>query len=434
MPINTSIYQTAQPVQAPSVADSMQKALTISNMGLQNQNAQLANQQAQYQMQGQQAMRQAFADNTDENGNLNRQGALSQIAKVSPQLAMQIGQSLTDTDKSKANAQAAQADAASKTYNITGPAFDHLASMPEDQRAQAYPGVIQQLKDQGIDVSKMDHPYDPGLFRQYYGAWQNSKESLANQVSRSEIAKNNQDPFKTGAEELGKFNEDVNNASSRKTTGSLIDARTRADRVLSLVGRNPGESDTDYYGRLNQYMPQVGTEVGTSLAAIMQGGVPNESLQKEISPDTVSSKIAALQQKFKSEPTAANQGALLAAYGDIAQKLRSFSAGQLKQITDKSRSAYPYAAKYFPDRMDKIASQIVPATSQPQTSGGSLAGKGSAFSLVPNASASETPKQNYRPKGSQVSADQAAQYAIKHGMNLADAQATLKGMGYAVGN
>lgn len=388
MPSDASIFQNAQPIQAASPADAMTKALTLSNMGMQNR-------QMQLQMQTQQAMRDSYSNNSNEDGSLDREGFLSDIGKVNPQAAIQMSQNFVAQDKARAEATSAKMDAAEKTYNITGPAFEYMAKLPEQERAKVYPNVIQQLKDQGVDVSRMDHPYDPGLFNQYYGNWQQTKGALANQLTQSEIGKNQMDPMKTGAEELGKFNEDINNASSRKTTGQLINARDRADRVLTLLnsGAQPGETQEQRIARLNKVMPQIGTEVGVSLASIMQGGVPDETLMKEVAPDTLNSRIADLRQKFSANPTAANQGALLDAYGDIAKKLRGFSADRLQQIGERARAAYPYANKYFPDKMDKISSPLAAPSSGPDDSNQTLASKSSGFGIpgVASANAAEKP-------------------------------------------
>ena len=388
MAIDPSIFQsvqTPQPVNIPGPLDLAQKAMALSTASMQQM-------QMARQLRTQSAMQEALAKNTDADGNIDQHGAVSYLNQSGmSQAGMQLGSQFAQNDKAQAEAQAAKMDAVQKTLDITGPAFDYMAGMPEDQRAAAYPGVVQQLKNQGVDTSNMDHPYDLALFKQYYSNWVNNKTHLENmntQAKTQEALANAgaPAPLKIGAEELGKFNEDVNNASSRKTTGSLIDARTRADRIMNILnsGAKPGETQDQRITRLNQYMPQIGTEIGTSLASIMQGGVPSEELNKKLAPDTMGSNLAMLEQKWKAEPTAANQGALLDAYGDVASKLRDFSAGQLQQITSRARAAYPFANKYFPQQMDKIGSQI--------GSQGAPAGKGAPTADAVTAAASSESK------------------------------------------
>jgi hypothetical protein len=157
------------------------------------------------------------------------------------------------------------------------------------------------------------------------------------------------------------------------------------------VGAVPGETDQQRIQRLNQVIPQIGQEFSTSLASIMNGGVPPEELQKKLSPDTLQSGLASLQQKFTSQPTAANQGALLNAYVDAAKQLGDFSRGRLQEVTDKSRSAYPYAEKYFPDRMDKIAQPLA----TPTVGGNQQAGT-AAQSQAPTPSVSTAPANSIK--------------------------------------
>ena len=382
MAIDASIYNNIQqpaPVTAPSPIDMAQKAITLSTLGMQQM-------QMARQLRNQSAMQDAFSQNMDANGNIDYQGAINQLGKTSPQAALDLQDQVSKADKAKADAETAKAAAIHQMVTVTHPAAGYLLSLPDDQASQVYHGVVQHLASQGVPVQGFPPEWDRAKIQQGYDIGSQMKEQLDNQATQaqtaetqaktavipSEIEKNQAAaakdradagapaPQKIAAEELGKFNEDVNNASSRKTTGSLIETRTRADRILSLLnsGAQPGETQAQRIARLNKYMPQIGTEVSTSLASIMQGGVPGEELQKKLSPDTLGSNLASLEQKVKASPSAANQGALLDAYGDVASKLRDFSADQLGQITSKARAAYPFANKYYSKEMDQIGSQI----------------------------------------------------------------------------
>lgn len=441
MAIDTSMYGTIQApqIQYPQPMQMAEGAMRLSQLGMQNQALKVQAQQQQIGMAQAQGVRQAYSDNTDATGNLDRQGFLSDLGKnaYTAPVASDYAAKFTAQDKAQADTQAAQADAASKTLNITGPAFDYMAGLPEDQRAQAWPKVMDQLKQQGVDTSRMDHDYDPQLFSQYLGTWQQSKPALENQLTQANIANTQagtankqvetaQVGISKGAEELGKFNEDVNNPSSRKITGSLTDTINRADRIQALanVGAVPGETDQQKIARLNKVTPQLAQEFSASLASIMNGGVPPEELQKKLSPDTIQGSLANLQQKYTSEPTGANQGALLKGYVDAAKQLGDFSKQRLKQISDNARAAYPYAEQYFPGRMDKIAS----GASAPVAPDSATANSDQISST------SAAPKQatQYRAPGAPVSGDEVAQYATKHGMKLSDAQSFLKSRGYVV--
>lgn len=438
MAIDASIYQNLKPVQTPDVADTMQKAMTLRQLAYQNQ-------QQDYSLQKQQALRDAYAKNMNPDGTLNEKGAISDYSQIDPMGGIALGKSLNEMAEQRAKTTSAQADSIPKQMAAVAPVILNLASMPEDQRAKAFDPSMKQLEAMGYPPPNVpkdangNYLYDGQHFALASGQLFNSKPYQDYLLTKAEINKNNMDPMKTGAEELGKFKDDIVNASSRKTTGALIDTRTRADRILTLLnaGAKPGETPDQRVARLNQFMPQIGTEVGTSLAAIMQGGVPNEELMKKLDPDTVGAKIANLQQKYKAEPTAANQGALLNAYGEIAQKLRGFSADQLQQITGRVRQAYPYASKYYSDRMDKIAEPLLgPSSPQADPSGGIADEKGGGGSMIGGnkAEAKTNNDKQYRPKGATVSGVQVGQYAIKHNMQYSEAENYLKGHGYVIGN
>lgn len=201
MAIDSSIYSNIQPpAQAPNLLGAAETGMKLGQLGIQQA-------QMQRQMQTQQQVRQAYLTNTDENGNLNQAGVLSDLGKVNPMAAQDVGNTFAASNKSQAEAKAAQLDAVQKTLGVTGPAFDYMAGMPDDQRAAAYPKIIQQLKSQGVDVSTMDHPYDPSLFSQYYGNWQNSKPHLENLKTQAETAKDlsefSQGPAKLNTELYG---------------------------------------------------------------------------------------------------------------------------------------------------------------------------------------------------------------------------------------
>lgn len=183
MAIDASIYGQIQAPPPISPIDNAQKVMTLAQLGYQQQ-------QQQIQMQTRTAMMQAYANNTDpQTGEVNKQGVVSFLARVNPMAAQDLQTQFAGQDKAQAEAKQAQLKAATDAYNITGPAFDYMAALPGDQRAAAYPKVIEQLKAQGVDTSRMDHPYDDGLFNQYYGTWQKSKPALENQLTQANIDK-----------------------------------------------------------------------------------------------------------------------------------------------------------------------------------------------------------------------------------------------------
>lgn len=419
MPIDTSMYANAQPipVSIPDPMTAVYKGMAMGKMALEQQ-------QLQRQAQTQMATRQAAIDNTDANGTLDQLGMTSQLSKTDPIAGQALAATFADTNKKQADAKSAQIDAAQKAESLAVPTAQWLNGMSESNRAKAYPLAMQKLKAQGVNMGDWPDQYDPDHFAQSYKMMTAQlpalKDFLANQATQattdktnaetgvipSQIAKNVAETGKAnadtamvgmgkGAEELGKFNEDVNNASSRKTTGALINARDRADRITSLLnqGAQPGETPQQRVDRLNKAIPQIGQEVTASLASIMQGGAPDDASMKKLDPDTVQSQIANLQQKWTANPTAANQGAILNEYGKIAGNLRDFSQGRLEDITQRARAAYPNAEKYYPDRMDKISAPIL----SPDASYG--AGKGDSGSAPTDQAQSATPPNMIKMMG-----------------------------------
>jgi hypothetical protein len=453
MPIDTSMYANSQPipVSVPSPMAAVQQGMAMGKMALENQ-------QLQRQAQTVMATKQAYQDNTAADGTLDQLGMTKQLGQTDPMAAQAASASFADTNKKQAEATDAKIKAAQDGLTLAVPFVKWMQGMSEEDREKVYGPGLQNLKNQGVDTSQWPDEYDPQHFAQasqmtlaaipaatQYLANQGVAATTAQTIAKtgaipSEIAKNQAEAGKAnaetaqvgmakGAEELGKFNEDVNNASSRKTTGALINARDRADRITALLnqGAPPNETDPQKVARLNKAIPQIGQEVTSSLANIMQGGSPDDASMKKLDPNTVQSELASLQQRWTASPTAANQGAILNEYGKIASNLRDFSQGRLQDITDRARAAYPNAEKYYPDRLDKISAPIL----APGASYG--VGKGDAGS-APSAAPAPAGNSQYRASGSSVSGDQVNQYATKHNMKLSDAQSFLRSQGYAVGN
>lgn len=203
MPIDASIYQNvsqAQPVAPQNPMDVAQKAMSLAQLGMQYQ-------QTAKQMQTQAAIQGAYMRNTDPTtGKLNKDGVLAELGRTAPIAAQQVSGQFAQADEAQAKARTAQVDAAQKTLSYTVPAMHYLAGMPEDQRSQAYSGVMDQLKDAGVDTSRMPTQYDPGHFKQVYGmvdsVGSQMKDYLDNQKTQAETDKAQADAAKTRSETI----------------------------------------------------------------------------------------------------------------------------------------------------------------------------------------------------------------------------------------
>lgn len=181
-PLDTSIYQGVgvDPNSIKGPADFAKDAMSMGEM------------MRQYQTQ--QAMRDAFAKNTDASGKLDRPAALSAIGRVNPMAAMQLGQSMNKMDKEQAEAQTAQADATMKRANIFARHMDYLNTVPDDQKPQAYGNIVKMLKAQNVITPDQGIPdqYDPTFANammakaaQHIG--QNSQGYLEAEKTKSDI-------------------------------------------------------------------------------------------------------------------------------------------------------------------------------------------------------------------------------------------------------
>lgn len=149
MPIDASIYGNIKPVEAPSPMDAVQKAMQLSTMGMQQ-----VQMQRQFQMQN--AVRQAYQDNTDANGSVNRAGIVSQLSRMGlGQLAQDTSMGFAQQDKAQAEARSAQADAEKKATEIALPMLEHLDSVADDQKPIAYHNVMSQAAAAGLPMQNV---------------------------------------------------------------------------------------------------------------------------------------------------------------------------------------------------------------------------------------------------------------------------------------
>lgn len=454
MGIDASIYQNAQvnPVQFPDPMDVATKALQYQTLKIQQG-------QMQRQMMTQAAIQNAYATNTDPNsGQVDQNGVISSINKVAPWASGQVADQFAATNKAQGEAYQAKMKAADDAASKVWPVFNALASpdMPEDQRATLYPQYMQNLSDNGVDISKLGTTYDPQTFQQHYAAMKDAlpgiQQHLANQKMQNETpatgqpaanlastqaatnktnveaanAQNNPPQKVVAAEELGKFATAVADPSVRNRLGQLAVTQDKADKISYILnaGAPANETPEQRFARLDQMLPQFATDVGVSSAAAMSGGVPDEALIQKVSPDTMNAKIATLKQNYSANPTPSNQGALLSAYGDFAKKLSDYSSSRSAQIVDHLSAGFPNAQKWYPDRM----AQIAKGYSSPDLSGSAAASSDTATS-------SQASPSNFKadPANNTVSPIVLGQYAIKHGMKLTEAQKSLESKGYVIG-
>lgn len=184
MGIDASIYSNVQaPPQSFNPVNSVESAYKLSQMAMQQQ-------MMGYQMQQQGAVRGALSKNTDtQTGQLDRTGFLSDLGRAAPQAAMEYQNHFAQQDKQQAEAQIAQMQSAHQKVSLTVPALGYLLKMPDSEAAAAFPGVMAQLKEQGVSTQNIPTSWDRGWAQQGYQIGSKTKEGLENQMIASNIGK-----------------------------------------------------------------------------------------------------------------------------------------------------------------------------------------------------------------------------------------------------
>jgi hypothetical protein len=298
--LDASIYQGIQPVQMPSVLDSAQRATTLSQLGMQNQ-------QMQLEMQTQQAMRQAYANNVGPDGQLNRQGFLSDLGRVNPQAALQYQKQFNEMGKQQADTQIAQSDAFQKRASIYANAIDSLAGMSEADRAAAYKPLMTNLVQQGvIDQNQLQHiglDYDPTSFRSQYAMaakhmGQSSKDYLANQKTQTDIGKEKFEMGDIVDKRVQALKEDLDPNKARG--GNMAKAQSvlnAADRLEAIYKQFPDGNIPKNQGR----------EVAIAYAALLQGGSPAMETIKDVVPSSIAGDANAVASWLTNSPMGQDQ-------------------------------------------------------------------------------------------------------------------------------
>jgi hypothetical protein len=197
MPADPSIYGNVQAPQIniPNPLDLAQKSMQLSQLGMQQM-------QMARQLQSQSAMQSAMLHNTDPTtGQLDQGGYLSDLGKMNPMAAQQETSRLAQQNEATAKAQALKLDNAEKAFGIVYPNFKYLMTrVPEEQRPDVYPQLIQQMKSQGVDTSQLPDHYDAGVVGQQWQTMQDHHPILENQLTQAKTAQAQAEAAKTRSE------------------------------------------------------------------------------------------------------------------------------------------------------------------------------------------------------------------------------------------
>ena len=449
MAIDASIYQNIKTpqVEMPNYADSMGKALSLSNLSMQNKQAQMQMQQQQLQLQQQQAMRDAYASNMAPNGQLDQQGYMSALGKINPQMAMDSQEKFNKMNKDAAEAQSAKIEAAAKATDALLPAMNYLSGLSEDDRAKAYPLIMAQVAQSGAlppqSIQNMpkdadgNFTYSPDFFKQSYGVLKNTAANLNSMKAQAEITKTYSDigqaPAKLNSELYGSRSPNAELTSqydkqaapvrsSQMAMNQMIDnyknPSPQGDASLVLNAfkiKFPNAPDVNSLEELTH--SQSASDTFKNAAAKALAGGLDQGTRDNLMRDGVSTFRANVQS-----------------LNGIKQRYNS--RAQAQNVNDPTMTAEPAIDKTYSDALD-LQKKIGPYV-PPSDRGGFMGTLNKLASSVvgvggnQQAKASEDAK-TYAPPGSKISSDLVAQYATRHGMKMSEAQDYLKGRGYVIG-
>jgi hypothetical protein len=196
MPINSDIALQARPVQMQEPAEAMSRVMQLKNMAQQNQmgqvqlqNAQMQNQALSQDQQDQQLVHQAYMDVGGDIEKLPQ--ALA--GKVSPKTLMSIQQSALEQKKKLSEADTATLGLWQQQSKVTGEAAAALKAIPQEQRAQAFPQIAQQLISAGIPQENLKNiSLDDATLDSYITMGMGSEKATALEIQRRNEAQNQQ--------------------------------------------------------------------------------------------------------------------------------------------------------------------------------------------------------------------------------------------------
>lgn len=224
MPLDLSIYQNIRPVEMPDNLGNATKAAQLSQLMRESQAQDKA-------IADKEALRGLYAQNTGADGKLNQAGFLSAYGKANPENAMQMQGQFSKLNKDEAESQSAHAEAIGKQTAQIMPTLEKLNSMPEEQRASAYPVAIAQLKTMGVDTSRMPDQYDHEHFIQTYNTGRQLKDWVDVQNTRAQTNKANAEAGKAESETIKR---DPNTFGQVNDPAKLVPGRVPKEHQSSV--------------------------------------------------------------------------------------------------------------------------------------------------------------------------------------------------------
>ena len=164
-----------------------------------------------------------FARGVAQSGQIQGQAIQNRNLAQQGQLQQQAGQMKLEEGQREAYMQKA---------NIFGEAMSSISSLPEAQRPQAYGQIRQELLQNGIiDESKAPQAYDPQYVGMMTARYQQTKDALAKQQTRAQIAALGQKAAQENQSVFAKESE----KKSAQNFAKIQDAAGKADERISRL-------------------------------------------------------------------------------------------------------------------------------------------------------------------------------------------------------
>ena len=351
--------------------------------------------------------------------------------------------SLAESQKMQADAKSAQLKAANDTLEVALPKMHYLAGMSPDDRAKAFNSVMQDMKADGVPMQNVPQTsdgqfvHDEDWFQRRFGEMKQTKPFLEKQLQQSEIAKNITEANMAPAGSLARYT-----ARDRQMPSFPIEygkevapikASSQAGRQMIDNYKHPSpQGDASLI--LNAFKIKFPTAPDVNSLEELSKSQATPDQWKQLAAHAISGGLDQGTRDNLMRDAASTYRANYGSYKDIAEKYqgmaqeRGIPLGGMTKEPSLDRTAAAFG---------DIEKQIGPYVPPSQRGGASgfiakVASKIAGTGGDQSANASDK-QQSYRAAGSQVSSDEVAQYAMKHGMKLSDAQNYLRSKGYAIG-
>jgi hypothetical protein len=399
MPIDPNIALQGQSPQFANPLDMATKAMTLSSLSMKNT-------QEQQSLSDDQATRKAFADNiiTNPDGSttLNRQGALSDLAKTAPTKAVALQQQFATNDIQSQEARMGLLTKQAELGKQLAWGID-VSAPPEVKQAQ-WTKMIQTASAYKLPNADTLSPQYPG--DDFVKSMQYHTLTAAQQMEQA----NKNKEFNLKSQDLALQRQKFNFENDQKDVKDLQDhlqkgwtARSgqagivqgklnAAERAEQLIAQGKNQE-----GGLDSRQME---ELAQSASNLLGGGSQASARVEALLPHTAAGKVQSLKEYLSNLPQGANQSAFTDRLAETIEREKQVANDQKRQ----------YQVEGLP-RFQRLAK------SQPTVYNSMLEAAGVDPSMI-------GPKGQYKKSGpaSQFSQD-VIDYASTHGITPQQAQA-----------